>query len=141
MVKDRFLTKWAITVLGLMVALLNAPALADELDFGHRLYIQNCASCHGIGGKGDGPLVDYLTLKPANLTVLAKKNVGVFPFAKVFRIIDGRRAIRGHGEKKMPVWGSQFRNDQSSPVDPSRVDDFIFGRISALTFYIASIQE
>ncbi|MDH3702836.1 MAG: cytochrome c [Alphaproteobacteria bacterium] len=141
MIKDGFLTACRMVGLGLVFALLGAPALADELDFGHRLYIQNCASCHGIGGKGDGPLEDYLTLKPANLTVLAKKNVGVFPFAKVFRIIDGRRAIRGHGEKKMPVWGSQFRTDQSSPVDPSRVDDFIFGRISALTFYLASIQE
>jgi mono/diheme cytochrome c family protein len=141
MVKVSFLTKCTLVMLGYLVAIPITSGRADELDFGHRLYMQNCASCHGIGGKGDGPLVDYLTLKPANLTVLAKKNVGVFPFAKVFRIIDGRRAVRGHGEKKMPVWGSQFRRDISSPVDKSRIDDFIFGRISALTFYLASIQE
>ncbi len=128
-------------MLGLFVVLMTHRAGADELDFGHRLYIQNCASCHGIGGKGDGPLVDYLTLRPADLTAIAKKNVGVFPFAKVFRIIDGRRAVRGHGEEKMPVWGNQFRSDVSAPADPSRADDFIFGRISALTFYLASIQE
>ena len=35
---------------------------------GKTLYRQHCASCHGIRGKGDGPVSDGLAHKPADLT-------------------------------------------------------------------------
>ena len=34
---------------------------------------------------------------PTDLTVLAKKNNGVFPLNSVYRVIDGRDAIPSHG--------------------------------------------
>lgn len=35
---------------------------------GKRLYQQQCASCHGTSGKGDGPVAGGLAHKPADLT-------------------------------------------------------------------------
>ena len=33
-----------------------------------RLYAENCALCHGAGGKGDGPAAAGLPVRPADLT-------------------------------------------------------------------------
>jgi len=35
---------------------------------GQQLFAQNCAICHGAGGKGDGPLGQNLTPRPVDLT-------------------------------------------------------------------------
>ena len=51
----------------------------EKADVGKREYQANCANCHGVGGKGDGPIADLLTKKATDLTTLAKKNGGVFP--------------------------------------------------------------
>lgn len=48
-----------------------------------------------------------------DLTALAKNNNGVFPFDRVYQIIDGRREVLAHGPRDMPVWGRNF-NMQSS---------------------------
>ena len=44
---------------------------ADAADAGKQLFTDNCATCHGDSGKGDGPAGASLTPKPANLTVVA----------------------------------------------------------------------
>ena len=49
-------------------------------------------------GTGDGPMAEALTVKPADLTQFSKKNGGVFPYVEVFRAVDGRKRVRGHGE-------------------------------------------
>lgn len=48
-----------------------------------------CATCHGPGGKGDGPSAAGLPKKPANLTLLAKNNGGTFPTTAVMAQIWG----------------------------------------------------
>ena len=35
---------------------------------GQQLFAQNCAICHGAGGKGDGPYAPNLTPRPVDLT-------------------------------------------------------------------------
>jgi mono/diheme cytochrome c family protein len=74
-----------------------APAVAE--------FRNSCAACHGAEGKGDGPMAVLLTVKPPDLTVLAEKNQGNFPFSQVMRIIDGRAAVGAHGPREMPIWG------------------------------------
>ena len=46
-----------------------APKLAATGDLvrGQQLYLQNCASCHGLRGEADGPGVGALHPQPANL--------------------------------------------------------------------------
>jgi mono/diheme cytochrome c family protein len=47
------------------------PSDAVSLQRGQLLFQRNCAVCHGLGGKGDGPVVKYFkpdAKKPADLT-------------------------------------------------------------------------
>jgi copper resistance protein D len=44
------------------------PYASPSVRHGARLYADNCALCHGAGGKGDGPAAAALTARPADLT-------------------------------------------------------------------------
>ncbi len=114
---------------GLVVANLivgfNVPGWAQQPDIGKTEYQSGCASCHGVDGKGTGPVADALKTKPADLTMLAKNNNGVFPLGRIYDIIDGREEVKSHGARDMPIWG--FRYSQApipgvSPVVPYFVD-------------------
>jgi len=43
-----------------------APRSAPDLATGAKLYTQNCASCHGAEGRGDGPVAKGLEPAPSN---------------------------------------------------------------------------
>ena len=93
------------------LSLLGSNALAQSApDYGKTEYESNCASCHGLGGKGDGPLSESFRTKPADLTTLAKRNDGVFPSQRVYEIIDGRQEVKAHGPRTMPVWCRDYRS-------------------------------
>ena len=79
-----------------------------EASEGEVIYMRYCAACHGRSLKGDGPVAPGLVNKPIDLTLLAAKNGGVFPFEKVAAMIDGRKTTRMHGTPDMPVWGEVF---------------------------------
>ena len=74
-------------------------------------YYRLCAVCHGEGARGDGPMSRMLKTPPPNLTLLAKKNDGHFPFLSVLEMIDGRNIIAVHGSREMPVWGESLTRD------------------------------
>ncbi|MHC0053888.1 c-type cytochrome [Actibacterium sp. D379-3] len=80
------------------------PAHADEAARGGPLFRQHCATCHGIGARGDGPMAAILTVDVPDLTRLAVRNGGDFPTLQVIAAIDGRSQLRGHGGP-MPVFG------------------------------------
>ncbi len=44
------------------------PYAAPSIARGAPLYAENCALCHGAGGRGDGPLAGKLPIRPADLT-------------------------------------------------------------------------
>ena len=73
--------------------------------------------------------------KPANLTEIAKRNGGEFPADMVFRTIDGRQPVRGHGGPDMPVWGDAFEKSREAG-DEARVKAVI----QSLVDYLESIQ-
>jgi mono/diheme cytochrome c family protein len=52
-----------------------------------RDFAENCAACHGAGGRGDGAAGAGLSPKPADLTGLAARNGGVFPTTRVMAYI------------------------------------------------------
>ena len=72
---------------------VGSNASASSLD-GKEEYLSNCAVCHGINGKGKGPLSKTLKPKPADLTTVAKRNNGVFLKTAVHEMIDGRESPR-----------------------------------------------
>ncbi|HEX7126208.1 MAG TPA: cytochrome c [Thermodesulfobacteriota bacterium] len=53
---------------------------------GKALFEQNCATCHGVGGKGDGPAAVALNPKPANFTTGQFKHGG--SDAQIFKTIS-----------------------------------------------------
>jgi len=129
-----------LACLGLLVTLgLTAqekPAYdAAEAALGSSLFKTYCASCHGKGGGGDGPLAESLRFRPPDLTQLARRNKGPFPMDQVRRTIDGRTAVKGHGGPDMPVWGDAFKAT-SEGYDEKKVAE----RINQLAHFLASIQ-
>jgi mono/diheme cytochrome c family protein len=76
---------------------------------GPELYRAYCAVCHGKDGKGGGPAAASLKTSPPDLTRIAARNRGAFPFVKVQRIIAGEETVpTSHGSREMPVWGPIF---------------------------------
>ena len=119
-------------------ALVGAQTAAQEVaGAGKPAFELYCATCHGRDAKGGGPASNLLTVKPADLTMISKKNDGKFPFWRVYGTIDGREDVKGHGTREMPIWGAEFRAQAgSSPVAQSQVR----GRILELVYYLESIQ-
>lgn len=116
-----------------LIAGSSAQASAQNIDVGKTEYQSSCGSCHGIGGKGDGPVSKELKTPPADLTVLAKNNNGAFPYDRVYQMIDGRNtSIPAHGTREMPVWGYRF-----GPPEAFRFKN----RILAVIDYLKTIQE
>jgi len=113
-----------------VLALDDEPAMES---WGKDLFVEHCAACHGLDGRGEGPMSATLKKSPANLTLLAKQNEGNFPRAKMLKFIDGERPIPSHGSREMPIWGKTFRR-QRSDVEARM-------RIFALTSYVESLQE
>jgi len=114
------------------------PASAQEYKqstTGGEIYRTYCASCHGTSARGDGPLASAMSKKPADLTEIAKRNGGVYPSELVFKTIDGKQPVRGHGGPDMPVWGDAFSKARDVG-DAERVKAVI----QSLVDYLGSIQ-
>lgn len=133
----------------LLAALLllagSIPVLAQqaspglELKLGEDDFRIYCSSCHGVDGKGMGPVAEYLILQPADLTGLARRNGGKFPDALIASIIDGRADVRAHGPRDMPVWGRYFRAEQAKGSSQIKEAD-AQARIRALVAYLETLQ-
>ena len=126
----------------LVASISTTQALAQETEViagGDLEYQNHCAICHGVDGKGRGIMNKFLTIQPADLTQVSKKNADRFPFWQVYRVIDGREEIRGHGTREMPIWGARFQAEAKGSDPGSRAQ--VAGRILSLVFYLQHIQE
>jgi len=121
----------------LLAALLSGfsgSGWPKAVDFGEMAYRTSCAECHGIDGKGNGPMAARLKAKPTDLTVEAKNNNGEFPFEPVYNAIDGRKPIAASTQRHMPVWGQAFLSFGPDSQGIPR------NRISAIIDYLKRIQ-
>jgi hypothetical protein len=122
---------------------------AQGVEIGKFEYLNSCASCHGTTGKGDGPVVKSLIKPPTDLTRLSETNSGVFPFARVYDVIDGRFELATHGTRDMPVWGEVYKRSWAQgqngtlPYLASKevIESIVRVRILALIDYIFTLQE
>lgn len=127
-----------------LCALFITPAFAQpegKIDAGKREFEANCASCHGVSGKGNGPVSDLLKKSPPDLTLLAKNNGGVLPVSRLYDVIEGA-GVQAHGSRDMPVWGKEYRLQAGErygevPYDP---EAYVRGRILMLIDYLNRIQ-
>ncbi len=74
---------------------------AKSIAAGEALYVSHCFTCHGVGGKGDGPLGLTLIPRPADLTIHAVP--GVHTDAQLFEWITD-----GFPGSAMPAWKSSL---------------------------------
>lgn len=103
-----------------------------NMSSGKEMFKMYCATCHGPGGKGDGPAAAALKKAPADLTQLARKHNGKFPddyVAAKLKNVD--EPI--HGSKEMPVWGALLPSVSLGESETQL-------RIANIVSYISSIQ-
>ena len=113
----------------------------NALIMGSEKYQQSCAICHGMNATGKSEYANVLKANPANLTQIKKNNNGIFPFSKLYRIIDGREVISYHGSRIMPIWGDRFNSENWLNMSPRFSETFSRGQIFELLLYLESIQE
>ena len=123
--------------------LAAAPAGAEEersaaATVGGEYFQLYCSSCHGVDGKGEGPVASYLNQEPADLTRIAARREGVFPEQELAQVIDGRKEVAGHGTREMPVWGRRLGEPLTGM--PHK-DVTLRGQVLLLVEYLRSIQE
>ncbi len=102
---------------------------------GEQMYKEYCAACHGKDGKGHGPLAVVLKTPPADLTTLAKRHDGKFPYDYVGSVLEFGPGFPAHGSSDMPTWGPLFR------YYDKRNERIVKQRIRVLSDYLASLQE
>ncbi len=115
------------------------PTREQLLREGQRTYERACSSCHGLDARGDGPVALTLKVRPPNLTLLAKRNGGVFPRDRVTAIITGDIPLAAHGTPEIPVWRLRFGPTSSGAAATAalRTRRWLDGMVD----YLESIQE
>ena len=101
---------------------------------GKQMYVNYCASCHGVDGRGNGPAVAALKMPPTDLTLLNRNNHGVFPETHIVTVLQYGAEFPSHGSVEMPVWGPIFGKMET--VNP-QVKQL---RISNLVRYLKTLQ-
>jgi mono/diheme cytochrome c family protein len=137
-------TKFLAVLIGaaLSVALSGAAWAEARSELGKQEYESNCVVCHGATGKGDGYFAQYLKMPVPDLTAIQQRNGGVFPADRMIEIIDGRQALKGHGPRQMPIWGTTYTEKAATHYRGFAYDNeqFVRARILALTDYLYQLQ-
>jgi mono/diheme cytochrome c family protein len=103
---------------------------------GEEMYRMYCAVCHGIDGKGGGPVTPALRDQVPDLTTLSQSHGGKYPAQYVVNVLrfGAEKDFRAHGNQDMPIWGRVFASTPKS--DKSTVTR----RITDLTQYLGTLQ-
>ena len=100
-----------------------------------QMYNGYCAPCHGVDGRGTGPVASELKRTPTDLTMLSRRNDGKFPDLHVVSVLRFGEEIPAHGTAGMPVWGRVLANIDAVNSDLTDL------RIMNLTHYLESLQK
>jgi mono/diheme cytochrome c family protein len=116
-------------------AVAKGPTPRTIAASGKQTYMQYCASCHGIDARGEGPAAFVLKTPPPDLTTLAKRHDGKFPYEYVSDVLRFGTRILSHGSSDMPIWGPIFGSldNYNEPAVRKRIKD--------LTDYLVSLQQ
>jgi mono/diheme cytochrome c family protein len=114
----------------------NPPQPAVRPVEGVSIFRNNCAACHGLNGRGKGPVAKALKRDVPDLTRLSQRNEGAFPAIHVRNTImfGADDLLPAHGSKDMPIWGPVF-HEIDFDQDLGNV------RLENITKYLESIQR
>jgi mono/diheme cytochrome c family protein len=122
------ITKQGLTALatGLTIMAMAQTAAAQSAA-GAEEYTRACASCHGLTGRGDGPLAEYMSIPVPDVTQIRTRNNGVFPMLEVIH--------------PMPIWDDRFEAAVASELGDVGTEIAVRGRVLALATYLEAIQQ
>jgi len=128
----------AFMVLIMVLALAARTAAAQS---GKQDYQAYCAECHGADGKGRGSSVSTIPMNPppSDLTGMAKKNGGKFPFEYVVETIDGRKYIPSHARLQMPFMGTTLQRPGKEFTPESNAE--VKQKIESMARYVETLQQ
>jgi len=140
MPKSRTARSVAAALGGLWFATAASAFDAVTLDdyTGPELFDRFCASCHGSGARGDGPVARSLNTAVPDLTTIGLR-YGEFPAARIRDTIDGRGIdTAAHGTRTMPVWGYEFWVEEGADINAQTA---VRNAISRLVEHLRSVQR
>jgi len=113
---------------------VTIPVTKTSAASGKLMYSSYCAPCHGVDGRGEGPVASALRTPPMDLTMLSRNNHEKFPDTHIVSVLQNGAEIPSHGTAEMPVWGPILgKMNQSNPQDRLL-------RISNLSRYLETMQ-
>jgi mono/diheme cytochrome c family protein len=138
----------AIFCATLLLVFTLALAQEDQTEFKHarppdasvasgeEMYRTYCAVCHGIDGKGGGPVTPALRDQVPDLTTLSQTHGGKYPAHYVENVLHFRteKGFPAHGNNDMPIWGTVFA---SMPRGDKHT---VTRKIADLTQYLGTLQ-
>jgi len=113
---------------------VTIPVMKTAPTSGKLMYVNYCAPCHGVDGRGQGPVASALKTQPIDLTVLSKNNHGKFPDTHIVTVLRDGSEIPSHGSAEMPVWGPIL-----GKMNQANSQERLL-RISNLSRYLEGIQ-
>lgn len=126
--------------LAALLICLGLPLHAQNAEVGEKLFANHCATCHGGGAQGDGPMANMILIQPPDLTRMQFRFGGTLPITRIVMRIDGRDPLTSHGSP-MPVYGDFFegwdvavKSETGQPIMTSLP-------IVDLLAYLASVQR
>ena len=92
--------------------------LTGDPEKGRLFYENNCATCHGVGGGGDGPRAYFIFPKPINFLSEASRT----RLNRVMLFNAIKYGVRG---KEMPAWGKVLNDQQIANITEYVYKDII----------------
>src|SRR3989338_8639058 len=122
-----------------------APAKWPNLNRGKHIFEQNCMSCHGLQGYGDGPLAKNLNPKPSNFQDTDyMKSVSPFKAFNTIRLgVPGTGMVPFHSLSDKDVWDLAFyvvslRYPEKN--NSNRIDESLLSKVASSSYEIL-LQE
>ena len=124
----------------LTVALAPQDAAAGDAERGRAAFVDHCATCHGTGARGDGPLAAVLVIPPPDLTVLAANEGGVFPLGRALRRVDGEDEVLSHGGP-MPIFGLLLDGPSAAILAPDGSEIVTSEDLADIMTWVQEVQR
>jgi|SRR5208283_1554528 len=102
---------------------------------GKAMYAVYCAGCHGEDGRGRGHSARYCTVRPADLTQLARDNHDIYPAERVCEVLRHGTGQPPKGQGYMPIWEPLLKSMNAEPATVTEE------RIRNLSEYVKTLQD